>query len=82
MIVAVKARMRRIAVTLLVIIAIFLGLVILIVPTPDLSAEDVILRKIAGLSNEMDQVKHMNIQRHTELQRLFQQFASITKNIL
>lgn len=82
MIVAAKARIRRIAVTLLVIIASFLGLVILIVPPPDLSAENVILRRIARLSTEIDQVKHMNIQRHSELQRLFQQFSSITNNIL
>ena len=82
MIVAAKARIRRIAVTLLVIIAIFLGLVILIIPPPDLSAENAILRKIAKLSTEVDQVKYMNIQRHGELQRLFQQFASITNNLM
>ena len=77
MIVAAKARIRRIAVTLLVVIAIFLGLVILIIPPPDLSAENVILRKIAKLTTEVDQVKYMNIQRQGELQRLFQQFSSI-----
>ena len=82
MIVGAKARIRRIAVTLLVIIAIFLGLTILIIPPPDLSAENVILRKIAKLSVEVDQVKNMNVQRHGELQRLFQQFASITNNFL
>ena len=82
MIVAAKARIRRIALTLLVVIAIFLGLVILIVPPPDLSAENVILRKIAELSTEVDQVKYMNVQRHGELQRLFQQFSSITNNLM
>ena len=82
MIVAAKARIRRIAVTLLVVIAIFLGLVILIIPPPDLSAENVILRKIAKLATEVDQVKYMNIQRQGELQRLFQQFSSITNKLV
>ena len=82
MIVAAKARIRRIAVTLLVLIAIFLGLVILIIPPPDLSAENVILRKIAKLATEVDQVKYMNIQRQGELQRLFQQFSSITNKLV
>ena len=82
MIVAAKARIRRMAVTLLLIIALFLGLVILIVPPPDLSVENAILRKIAKLSTEVDHVKYMNIQRHGELQRLFQQFASITNNLM
>lgn len=80
--VGAKARIRRIAVTLLCIIAIFLGLVLIIVPPPDLSAEDIILRRIATLSTELHQVKRMNVQRHSDLQRLFRQFASITNHFL
>ena len=82
MIVAAKARIRRIAVTLLLIVAIFLGLVILIVPPPDLSVEDVILQRVARLSTEVEHVKHLNIERHSDLQRLFHQFASITNKFL
>lgn len=76
-----KAKVRRIFLTAAVGTAIFLGLILIIVPAPDLSLEEDLLRRIADLNQRVESAQQTNVARHYDLRRIWRQFASITKRL-
>ena len=82
MLIILKARFRRILVTILSVVIISLVLVLIIVPAPDLTEENVLLRRIAELEEKVTNAETLNGQRNHELQNLFGQFSAITKKLL
>ena len=81
MIIQAKARFRRIFVTLAAIIIVSMALILVIVPAPDLSEEQVLLRRIAELEEKVRNAEKLNGHRHLELQKIFGQFSTIVKTL-
>ena len=76
-----KAKFRKILVTVITVTAVCLALVLVIVPAPDLSQESELLRRIAHLEERVAAAQDANTLRHQDLQRMYKQFAAITKQL-
>ena len=75
-------RARRILITVLVTTSLALGLVLILIPSPDLSIEQQLHRQIAHLSLRIEQAEKINVERKDDLQRLFQQFSLLTHSLM
>jgi len=76
-----KAKFRKIILTSTVVTIVCLTFVLVVVPAPDLSQENEVLRRIADLEQMVQSAHETNVVRHRDLQLLWKQFASITKRL-
>ena len=74
-----SVRFRRLTIGFLVVVATCLTLILVIIPSPDLSAENHLRRQIADLSTRIKHAESLNVQRKHDLQRIFRQFSEVTK---
>lgn len=74
-----NGKMKRIFVLGLGLTTVMLGLVLVMFPSPDLSAEEEIVHKIAELSEKLQHANVLNDQRKTDLQSISRQFTSLIR---
>ncbi len=74
-----NVRARRIFITGLALASIALGLVVILIPSPDLSVENDLRHQIALLSSRIQQAERINVDRKDDLQSLFVQFSALSK---
>jgi len=72
-------KLRRILLLCLGITTFILGSILFIYPSPDLSAEDEIVQKIAEMSVKLQHIDTLNDQRKLDLQGISVQFSSLLK---
>merc|ERR1712029_849330 len=76
-----KAKFRKVFLTAVGVTIVCLSLILVVVPAPDLSQENEVLRKIADLEQMVNAAHETNVVRHSDLQRMWKQFSSITKRL-
>jgi len=77
-----KAKFRKILVAAAVLTVVLLALTLVVVPTPDLSAEADLPLRIADLGLRVRSVQETNAARHYDLRSLWTQFAAITRRLV
>ncbi len=75
----VTARLRRSILLFLVMVATGLGLFLIIFPSPDLSQENELLRRIAEMSERIGQTEQLVAERKHDLKSLYTQFSLVTR---
>ena len=74
-----NGRVKRLVVIGLGLLIIFLGSVLLLYPSPDLSAEQEIVHRIAELTAKLQHANGLNDQRKSDLQLISGQFGSLVR---
>ena len=74
-----NGRLKRLVVIGLGLLTIFLGSVLLLYPSPDLSAEQEIVHRIAELTAKLQHANGLNDQRKSDLQLISGQFGSLVR---
>ena len=74
-----NGRVKRLVVIGLGLLIIFLGSVLLLCPSPDLSAEQEIVHRIAELTAKLQHANGLNDQRKSDLQLISGQFGSLVR---
>jgi len=74
-----NGRLKRLLVIGLGLLTIFLGSVLLLYPSPDLSAEQEIVHRIAELTAKLQHANGLNDQRKSDLQLISGQFGSLVR---
>ncbi len=77
-----NVRVRRILITGLAILSFALGIIVILIPSPDLSTENDLRHQLALLSTKVQQAERINVDRKDDLQRLFFQFSELSKLLM
>ena len=77
-----KAKLRKVLLSGLVLAVVCLVLILIVVPSPDLSVESELLRRIADLEQKIQSAHQTNLARNHDLSRIWKQFAVVTNRLL
>ena len=78
----VPARLRRSILLFLVMVSTGLGLFLIIFPSPDLTQEMELVRRIAEVSARIGQTERMVLERNHDLKSLFSQFSMVVRTLM
>ena len=78
----VPARLRRSILLFLVMVSTGLGLFLIIFPSPDLTQEMELVRRIAEVSARIDQTERLVVERSHDLKSLFAQFSMVVGTLM
>jgi len=78
----VPARLRRSILLFMVMVSTGLGLFLIIFPSPDLTQEMELVRRIAEVSARIGQTERMVMERNHDLKSLFSQFSMVVRTLM